>query len=116
MHNEWKVYKCLSLIRQAHSHYTPEINRIHLHLHVTAERAPLPFPGVNRAPERQHGKQRDEAEQRPRQVIDAIRQVVLNPDADDVPVFFHPFTDAWKFSRAKWNCDSIFIAEQRARN
>ena len=66
-----------------------EINRIHLHLHVTAERAPLPFPGVNRAPERQHGKQRDETEQRPRQVIDAIRQVVLNPDADDVPVFFH---------------------------
>jgi len=27
-------------------------------------------------------------EQRPRQVIDAIRQIVSNPDADDVPVFF----------------------------
>jgi ABC-type antimicrobial peptide transport system ATPase subunit len=31
----------------------------------------------------------DEIEQRSRQVIEAIRQVVLNPDADDVPVFFH---------------------------
>jgi hypothetical protein len=51
---------------------------------------------TDRAPERQHGKQRDEAEQRPRQVIDAIRQVVLNPDADDVPVFSHFFANAAK--------------------
>jgi hypothetical protein len=34
-------------------------------------------------------QKRDEAEQGPRQVIDAVCQVVLNPDADDVPVFFH---------------------------
>jgi hypothetical protein len=43
-------------------------------------------------------------------------QVVLNLDADDVPVFFHSFTNVWKFIRAKRNCDSIFIAEPRARN
>ena len=43
---------------------------------------------VNCAPARQHGEQRDEAEPRPRQAVNAIRQAVLNPDADDVPVFF----------------------------
>ena len=54
-------------------------------------------------PEREHGEQRDEAEQRPRQVIDAIGQVVLQPDADDVQVFFH---SRGKFNRAKPNCES----------
>jgi hypothetical protein len=42
-------------------------------------------------------------------------QVVLNLDADDVPVLFHSFTNVWKFIRAKRICDSIFIAEPRAR-
>ncbi len=81
--------------RRQHVHHGHEqVVKNHLRLGVTAERAPLPFPRVNGAPERQHGEKRDEAEQRPRQVIDAIRQVVLNPDADDVPVFFHSFAIA----------------------
>lgn len=54
-------------------------------------------------PERDHGEQRDEAEQRPRQVIEAIRQVVLDPDADDVQVFFH---SRGKFNRANENGQS----------
>jgi hypothetical protein len=33
---------------------------------------------------------RDEAEPRPRQIIEAVGQVVLDADPDDVPVFFHP--------------------------
>jgi hypothetical protein len=32
----------------------------------------------------------NETEQRPRQVIEAAGRVVLDADADDVPVFFHP--------------------------
>jgi len=72
-------------------HGHEQVVKNHLRLAVAAEHAPLPFPRVNRAPKRQHGEQRNETEQRPRQVIDAIRQVVLDPDADDVPVFFHAF-------------------------
>ncbi len=44
---------------------------------------------VNRPPERHHREERDEAEQRPREVIEPIREVVLQADVDDVPVFFH---------------------------
>ena len=91
--------------RRQHVHDGDEqVVKNHLRLGVTAERAPLPFPGVDGAPERQHGEQRDETEQRSRQVIDAIRQVVLNPDADDVPVFFH-FLHRTKFSCAKDNSE-----------
>ena len=41
------------------------------------------------APEHQHRRERDQPEQRPRQEIQAVGQVVLNPDVDDVPVFLH---------------------------
>ena len=34
-------------------------------------------------------EQRHEAEQRPRQEIEPVRQVVLDADAENVPVFFH---------------------------
>jgi hypothetical protein len=37
---------------------------------------------------RTHGKKRDEAGQHPRQIIEAVGQVVLQPDADDVQIFF----------------------------
>ena len=44
---------------------------------------------VNGPPQREHGEERNEAEQGPRQIIEAIRQVALQPDADDMEVFFH---------------------------
>ena len=43
--------------------------------------------GVNGAPERQEGERQDKAQQRARQVINAIRQVIPNPDTGDVVVF-----------------------------
>src|ERR1039458_9716141 len=50
--------------RRQHVHDADEqVVKNHLRLGVTAERAPLPFPGVDGAPERQHGEQRDETEQ-----------------------------------------------------
>ena len=65
--------------------------------------------GVDGPPERQHGEQRNEAEQRARQVIDAIRQVVLDPDADDVPVFFHSFGLYRKSTRKQSDCEWKFL-------
>ena len=47
------------------------------------------FAREDRPPEKQHGDQRDEAEQGARQKIEPVGQVVLNPDVDDVPVFVH---------------------------
>jgi hypothetical protein len=44
---------------------------------------------VNGLPQRQHGEERDETEQRAREVIEAIRQIALQPDVDDVEIFFH---------------------------
>jgi hypothetical protein len=41
-------------------------------------------------PQREHGQQRDEAEQRPRELSHAVLHAVLQPDADDVEIFFHP--------------------------
>jgi len=75
--------------RRQHVHHgDQEIIENHLGRGVAGERRPA-LLGIDGAPERQHGEQRDEAEQRARQVIDAVRQVVLDPDADDMPVFFH---------------------------
>ena len=65
-----------------------DVIKNHLRLGVAGERPAVAVRRVDRAPERQHGEQRDETEQRSRQIIEAIRQVALNPDADDVPVFF----------------------------
>jgi hypothetical protein len=63
------------------------------------------------APERDHGEQRDEAEQRSRQVIEAIRQVALDPDADDVQVFFHPREESsgWR-AKGEWKFICVRMA------
>ena len=76
--------------RRQHVHYGDhDVIKNHLRLGVAGKRTCAAFRRVNRAPEREHGEERDETEQRPRQVIEAIRQVVLDPDADDVQIFFH---------------------------
>jgi hypothetical protein len=44
---------------------------------------------VNGAPERNHGEEWNETEKRARQIIDAILQIILQADVDDVKIFFH---------------------------
>ena len=70
-------------------HRDHQVVKNHLRLGESALPPGPPVAAVNRPPQRQHGEQRDEAEQRPRQIIEAVLQVVLKTDADDVQVFFH---------------------------
>jgi hypothetical protein len=44
---------------------------------------------VDGLPQKDDGRERDEAKQRPRQKIEAIGQVVLKPDVDRMEVFLH---------------------------
>ena len=75
--------------RRQHVHHRHhEIIENHLRRGVSGNRRPALLL-INGEPERQHGEQRNEAEQRARQIIDAIRQVALDADADDVPILFH---------------------------
>ena len=45
---------------------------------------------INGAPKREHGEKGNKTEQGPRQVIEAVGQVALEANADDMPIFFHP--------------------------
>jgi hypothetical protein len=61
----------------------------HFGLSKAGERATRGLARVNGVPEGKHREQRDETEHGPRQIIEAVGQIILNPDVDDVPIFFH---------------------------
>jgi hypothetical protein len=61
----------------------------HFRIRVGADAGSGPFAGINRPPQVEHGEQRNEPEERPRQEIEPVRQIVLNADREDVAVLFH---------------------------
>jgi hypothetical protein len=47
------------------------------------------FAGIDGTPDVKHGDEGNEAEHRPGQKIKPVGQIILNADADDVPIFSH---------------------------
>jgi hypothetical protein len=61
----------------------------HLGERVSADVGIGPFAGVNGAPDINDGDERDETEEGSGEEIEAVREIVLNADVQDVPVLFH---------------------------
>ncbi len=74
---------------------------------IIADHRASAFAFVNGPPNVKHGHERDQPKERPHQEIEAIRQVVLNPDINDMKVLFH---------RAHLRCNQAkFICSDRWR-
>ena len=104
--------------RREHIHHRHhQIVKDHLRL---GETGMAPGPGVARvdgAPQREHGEERDETEQRPGQVVEPVGQVVLQPNVDDVQVFSHPrpsnITGLWpKRQSIQWEGKRLKVEEK----
>src|ERR1039458_4977392 len=76
--------------RRQHVHHGDEqVIKHHFRLGKTGGSSRAVPVRVNGLPQRQHGEERDETEQRAREIVEAIRQIALQPDVDDVEIFFH---------------------------
>ena len=74
--------------QRVHNGYE-QVIRGHLRERVARHFAARRLAGVNGAPEKNRGHERDQTEHRAEQKVHAVHQGVLNPDVDDVPVFAH---------------------------
>ena len=66
-----------------------EIIRDHLGEGIGADNGIRTFSGKDGAPDVNDGDERDEAEEGSSEEIEAVREVVLDADVEDVPVLFH---------------------------
>ena len=75
--------------RQGVHHGREQVIRDHLRQRIGADRRSRALARVDFLPHVEHGDERDQAEHRPRQEVEPVGQVVLNPDINDMPVFLH---------------------------